>query len=210
MNENKLIKEFDASAKAKKQGAMWSKLIVLFSGLVVLGAFIFAYLAIDKAMNTIIVVERSGQYLERKAEDRESLIKALLKTTCANLVQHANSFDRMTVKENQARALFYCNKADLQRIFNLYNQEKSYHEALEMGTVYKCEIESFGDITGQQEPFGVTFTSILTIIKGNTITKFRITSQGTLIGTTAHFPENSTGFFFNSYQQSITRIIGNE
>jgi len=210
MNEKQLVNEFDASAKAKKQGAMWSRLIVIFSGIVVVCAFVFAFMVIDKAMNTIVVIDSDGRYLEKSPEDKRKLFNTLIKSTCSSLAHYANSFDRLNIKENQAKAMFYCNKADLQRIFNLYNQEKSYHEALEMGTVYKCEIENFGEITGQEEPYGITFTSILTIIKGNTITKFRITSQGTIIGTTAQFPENTTGFFFNSYQQSITRIVENE
>lgn len=205
MEEDKILKDFDELGRSKKQGAGNSKAVLLFAGLVVVGAFIYAYSVTKSAFNKIIVVERSGEYLKISAESNEKLFVSLVKTTCAHLVHYANSFDRLTIRENQAKATMLCAKTDLQPIFNLYNQEKSYHEALERGVVYMCELEEVKSI-GDTKPFHVVFTSILTITDGHRQTKFRIFSEGDLINVTPQFPENVTGFFFSNYKQTLKNI----
>jgi len=203
--KNKIVEEFYSFTQAKKNNSILLKLVLLFSLIVVIVSFVWTYKVSNNALNKVVVVERSGEYLKTSAESSEKLFKTLIKTTCSQLVYYANSFDRLTIKENQAKANFYCNKESLQPIFKLYKEEKSYHEALERGVIYKCELEEV-TLIGSEEPYNVVFSSILTIIDKESKVKFRIMSSGTIIKTSPQYPENITGFFFTKYEQSIKEI----
>lgn len=205
MGENDLIKDFDAFSKAKKQNASLSKMIIIACLIIVISVLIWGFAVTNNAMNKIIVVERSGEYLKISAENSEQLFVTLVQSTCAHLTHYANSFDRLSINENQAKATLLCDKGNLSSVFELYKQEGAYHEVLERGVVYRCEIEKVTNI-GNTEPYAVSFSSILTYVDGSRIVKFRIYSEGTLIKVKPQFPENTTGFFFNTYRQSIKNI----
>lgn len=208
MNEEKILRSFEELSKAKKDNKNRNRLVVVLAGVAILGAFVFSFSVVQSAMNKIIVVDRAGEYLKISAEDSEQLFTTLVKATCSHLTHYANSFDRLTIKQNQAKAMILCHKNELQPVFNLYNQEKSYHEALERGVIYYCELEQV-TVIGNTKPYHVEFTSILTITDGNRQTRFRIFSEGNLIPTTPQYPENTTGFFFTSYKQTL-KPIANE
>jgi len=205
MNKSEILKDFDSLGKAKKANVTFVKLAFGFALIAIICTLIWGYMVTQSAFQKILVVERDGRYLEISAENWDKLHETLIKNTCAYVSHYANSFDRLTINENQAKAKFYCNTEDLNRIFNLYNAEKLYHDAIEQGAINKCEIQNF-QVIGSEEPYQVKFTSLMTIINGEYTTKFLIESVGTLITTTAQFPENQTGLFFTSYQQTIKRL----
>lgn len=159
------------------------------------------------ALDKVVVVERSGEYLKTHAEDSEALFLALVKKTCAEATGYANSFDRLNLKKNQAHAAFYVNKNDLNAVFSKYYNDKAYFDAVQNGAVYKCEIDSIQTIAGDNEPYKVAFTSTLTIygVSGQKL-RFLIRTKGEIVRTTPQFPENVTGFFFNQFIQQIVRI----
>lgn len=190
---------------AKKQNVTLSRLVILFCFLVILAVLYWGWNVTTSAYNKILVIERSGEHVKIIAENREKLFVSLVKTTCAQLTHYANSFDRNNIEENQAKVLFLCSKESITPIFALYRDEKSYHEAIERGVIYRTEIEDINFI-GDREPFQVKFTSVLSIIDNNSITKFRIFSEGELVNTTPVYPNNNTGLFFNSYSQVIRNI----
>ncbi|KAA3165004.1 hypothetical protein F2A07_15700, partial [Akkermansia sp. BIOML-A61] len=76
-----------------------------------------------------------------------------------------------------------------------------YGDALELGVVYRTEFEKMLSVSVSGEEYHVTFSSILSIINGNDVRKIRILSEGTVIRTTPRFPENTSGFFFRTYNQ---------
>ena len=78
---------------------------------------------------------------------------------------------------------------------------RAYGDALELGVVYKTEFEKIIDIRADGEEYHVRFSSILSIINGDDIRKVRIVSEGTAIHATPRFPENTSGFFFRTYDQ---------
>jgi hypothetical protein len=205
MSENKIIEQFDRLTKAKKQNVLLSKSVLFFSLAVVICVLLWALKVQSNALNKVVVIERSGEYLKTNAESSEKLFTALVKTTCSHLVHYANSFDRLSINENQAKANFYCNKDDLAPVFLMYRQENAYHEAVERGVIYKCELEDVHFI-GDTHPYEVQFTSILSIFDMGRVVKFRIVSEGNLTKTNPQFPENVTGFFFSRYMQSIKLI----
>lgn len=159
------------------------------------------------ALDKVVVVERSGEYLKTTAEDAEDLFIALVKNTCAEATRYANSFDRLNMKRNQAHAAFYVNKNDLNAVFSKYYNDKAYFDAAQNGAVYKCELESVDKISGDNEPYQVEFTSVLTVygVSGQKV-KFLIRTKGELVRTTPQYPENVTGFFFTQFLQQLVRI----
>jgi hypothetical protein len=214
MNKEKILKDFDALMQAKKVNATNTKLCLFFSLIVVICVLLWgAYISLT-AMDKVVVVERSGEYLKTNAERRTELFAALIKNTCAQATQYANSFDRVCVKRNQAYASFYINKADLTAITNKYYNDKAYFDAVNNGAVYKCEIDSLLSFQGENEPYRVRFLSRLTVYTASgTTKKFIIESEGTIVKTTPQFPENVTGFFFNRLMQtwrlSEEKTVGN-
>lgn len=207
MEKEKILADFDGLAEAKKKNAANLKLCLCFALLVVVLVLIWGFMVSTTALNKVVVVERSGEYLKTHAEDGEALFFALVKNTCAEAVKYANSFDRLNLKRNQAHAAFYINKNDLNAVFSKYYNDKAYFDATQNGAKYTCVLDSVQTISGTNPPYRVLFSSTLTIhaVSGQTF-KFLIRTDGELITTTPQFPENVTGFFFNKYIQQITRI----
>ena len=67
--------------------------------------------------------------------------------------------------------------------------------------VYRTEFEKMLSVSVSGDEYHVTFSSVLSIINGNDVRKIRILSEGTVIRTTPRFPENTSGFFFRTYNQ---------
>ena len=65
-------------------------------------------------------------------------------------------------------------------------------------------LKTYTHIQAGVSPFDVHFTAVLTVIDGNRVSKFRINSTGKLKDVTPEFPKNVTGYFFTSYNQTIT------
>jgi|SRR5665647_395293 len=207
MQKDKILAEFDHLSKAKKQSSTNAKAALIFAFIVVVLVLIWGYSISVTALNKVVIVERSGEYLKTSTESNEDLFNALVQNTCAQTTIYTNSFDRLTLKRNQSKAAFYANTKDLNVIFAKYFSDKAYGDALQNGVVYKCEFEKITKLSSANSPFRVSFTSILNIYPENgNIVRFRIISDGELIKTTPQFPENVTGFFFNSLTQRVERM----
>lgn len=142
MNKDDILKDFDTLAEAKRKGAVNLKLCLGFALVVVVLVLAWGLVVNFTALDKVVVVERSGEYLKTHAEDSEALFLALVKKTCAEATGYANSFDRLNLKKNQAHAAFYVNKNDLNAVFSKYYNDKAYFDAVQNGAVYKCEIDS--------------------------------------------------------------------
>jgi len=211
MDKDKILKEFDTLSKSKKQSAAGLKITLLFALIVIVLVLIWGFGISMTALNKVVVVERSGEYLKTHAENNEDLFDALVKNTCSQLTMYANSFDRLTLKRNQAKAAFYANTKDLNAVFAKYYNDKAYSDALQNGVIYKCEFEKLLKITGSNSPYQLSFTSVLSLYPENgNVIRFRIYTDGELMKSTPQFPENVTGFFFNSFTQRIERISDEE
>ncbi|MDR2909980.1 MAG: hypothetical protein LBV47_01235 [Bacteroidales bacterium] len=202
----KFINDFDSLAKAKKVSATNVKLILLFALVVIVLILFFALSSVNTAINKVLVVDRSGEYLKIVADEKEKQFFAFVKNTCALTTHYANSFERKTLKENKIKVSFYCNKNDLDIIYRKYENERAYYAAIEAGEVYKCELESFEGLSGDNEPYFVRFTSLLHIHNNTGETIYRIVSEGELIAVTPQYPENVTGFFFTKLTQKFERV----
>jgi hypothetical protein len=199
-----VLTDFDIILKSKKQGATLLRLVIVFCAIVVTVCVVAMVYTNQTAMNKIIVVDSGGVYPKIDVRDLDQLQTTLVLNTCKQLVEAANSFDRSSILTNQGKAFYYCSKSELLPIFEKYKQEKSYLSAQERGVIYSCDLENVSYIQAGANPFDVHFTAVLTVIDGNRVSKFRITATGKLKDVTPEFPKNVTGYFFTSYNQTIT------
>lgn len=199
-----ILKDFSKLAEAKKDVAFRTKALFIFSAIIISLVLFFSYSVVNNAMNKIIVVNEGGEFVHFKAQEQDLLYEALLKSLCYYTAYYINSFDRLSIEQNQARALFLVNKADANTIFAKYQADRAYGDALELGVSYRAEFENIVSVKNRGSEYDVVYSSILTIYSNNGNKKIRIISEGTAIRTTPKFPENVTGFFFKKYKQSYT------
>lgn len=202
MDKENIIKGFDELAVAKRKNAGIMKMIIVFAAFVVVAVLFFGMNVVNSAMGKIIVVDRSGEYIKTKVESNEKLFFSLLSNQCALTAFYANSFDKLSINENQSWASFLAAKDDLNRIYAKYNQDRAYSDAIDRGVIYKCKFKEIEKIAGTGEPYHVTFTSILSIIDGAYTKSILIRSEASVVRQTPRYPENVTGFYFTSYSQS--------
>lgn len=199
-----ILKDFNKLAEAKKNVAFRTKALFIFSAFVISLILFFSYRVVNNAMNKIIVVNEGGEFVHFKAAQQDQLYEALLKSLCYYTAYYINSFDRLSIEQNQARALFLVNKADANTIFAKYNADRAYGDALELGVSYRTEFEKIISVKLNGSEYDVIYSSVLTIYSNTGNKKIRIISEGTAIRSTPKFPENVTGFFFKKYNQTYT------
>lgn len=210
MDKERILNEFDTLSKAKKQQAMMLKLCLGFALTVVIFVLIWGFSISISALDKVVVLSNNGEYLKTEVVSEEALISTRVQTTCEYLTRYANSFDRQTIKANQAKALFYASSQDLNPIFNKYYNDRAYTDATNTGAVYNCNLERVESISGSNEPYEVRFTSILSISSSGKLYRFRLHSEGKIISTTPHYPENITGFMFSELKQRAEPISSEE
>jgi hypothetical protein len=206
MNKDSIINDFDDLAIAKRKNTGIMKMIIAFSAFIIVASMVWTFTIVNTAMEKIIVVDRSGEYLKTSIESNEKLFYSLLTNQCALTAFYVNSFDKLSINENQSWASFMATKDDLNRIYAKYNQERAYGDVIDRGVVYKCKFNEIEQISGKSEPYHVVFTSVLSIVDGTYTKKILIRSQGDLIRHTPHYPENVTGLYFTSYTQDYEEI----
>ena len=201
MDIKNILKDFSRLAEARKNHTFRTRLVFIFCAATIATVLFFSYRVVNSAMDKILVVNEGGELLRFKAMQQDLLYESLLKNHCYHTAYYLNSFDRLSLQENRARALFLVNKPDANTIFAKYQADRGYGDALELGVVYRTEFEKMLSVSVSGEEYHVTFSSVLSIINGNDVRKIRILSEGTVIRTTPRFPENTSGFFFRTYNQ---------
>lgn len=197
-----ILKDFNKYAEARKNYTLRTKLVFIFCSVTIAMILFFSYRVVNNAMSKILVVNEGGEFVHFKAMQTDKLYESLLKSHCYYTSYYLNSFDRLTIEENQARGLFLVNKGDANTIFAKYQADRAYGDALELGVVYNCEYEKITEVRVQGNEYNIQFTSVLSIISNTGTKRFRIISEGTAIRTTPQYPENVTGFFFKTYRQT--------
>ncbi len=211
MQENDLLKGYDDLLESKKSSTLYIRLISLMAIVAVIGSLIWSFSVYISSIDKIKVVNQYGSALNSSLQSEDKLIKTLIKNQCATAVYYLNSFDRLTIKENQAKAFFLVSRPDAERIFAMYNEKRNYGDALDRGVIYQAELKDVVSLSTDKEPYQVTYTSVLSVMDNNQpVQKFLITSQGELIRHTPQYPENPFGLYFKSYSQSYEKISADE
>lgn len=203
MNENKLIEDFKDFTKGKRQNATITKLVIIVCGLIVVCCLFFNFKVSSTAASKVKVITKSGAYLETELTDEKALFNSLINNACAMSAYYINSFNRYTIKFNQTKAVFLCNRNDVYRVVAYYENNKGYGDALDRGVDYSCEYQGLDQLSGDYPPYSVQFHSILTVNDNGNVSKYLIKSEGKLIKTHPQYPENVGGWYFTNYQQSV-------
>lgn len=198
-NTETLYNEF---ANAKKQ----QKTIWIASMAFLLFAFIAVLFFAGYWMGKVVVVKENGQRVDAAILDQEETFKAQASLLIDRAFSFANSGDRFTYRDNQAKTLFLMDARSANRIFKAYEKQKVYADMLSKGTVYSASIDPKSiEIFGNSEPFNCRFTGWITIKENGTLTKFKADCSGKLIYYTPNYPYNPHGFFLTEYVQNTIR-----
>jgi len=206
MDTKEFEKQYNGFQNAKKQGVSLTKWFMVCCAVIVVAVLIWAFFVHVSTVNKIIVTDESGKQLNSEVVQREKMLETLVLNQCEAAVYYVNSFDRLNIKANQARSLFYINSSDAKRIFETYQKNGGYNDALQLGYTYEAEFERIIRMDDETFPYSVEFSAILTIDELDEIKRFRIVARGNIDTRTPNYPENKTGFFFTDYSQIYKRL----
>ncbi|WP_262249726.1 hypothetical protein [Parapedobacter soli] len=205
------IKGYDDLLVAKRSSALMMKVVVGFCVFVVVAVLFWAFSVHVSTVDKLKVIDRAGNVIPADLSTREKQLRAFVETHCSNTTYYLNSFDRLTIKENQSRALFLVNSNDANRIFSQFNTQNSYGDALTRGVVFETTYDKLLDLDITQEPYKVRFQSIMTIYDNNNKPeRYLVLSEGTLVNHTAQYPENQVGLYFRTYRQEFKKLESDE
>jgi hypothetical protein len=208
--KNEILKGFDDYIEGKKYGKIAMYLVVFFSLIVVFGALIFSFCLQSKAIDVVKVIDSSGRKIESETKREQEILFSSIQTHMSNALYYLNSFDRGSIKENQARSLFLVDKKSADRIFNSYNTTGAYNDAIRNAYIYDTKFVKIIKLEGDSEPYSVEIEGELTITDGNRILKNKITGKGKLRYNTPSFPTNPQGFLLYDYLQNYEKISNKE
>ena len=172
MHIKDILRDFNKYADARKNFTLRTKLVFIFCSVTIAMVLLFSYKGVHNAMNKILVVNEGGEFVRFRAVRQDLLYESLLKSHCAFTAYYLNSFDRLSLQENRARALFLVDKGEANAVFAKYQADRAYGDALELGVIYKTEFESLTDMSVSGEEYHVRFTSILSIVNGSEIKRY--------------------------------------
>lgn len=207
------LERFNALVEAKRKQALYLKLFFASVTVIVVAVLFFAFSIVKHAAEQILVVNSGGQIVPTETMELEQLYKTLLAAHCYSVSYYANSFNVNNIKNNQARAAFLVNQVDLNAVFEKYQYDKAYSDAINKGVVYQCDFNRLESLRqkGNGSEYEVVFSSTLNIYDNtDKPIEVRILSKGTAIRVTPRFPENPTGFYFKNYVQEYYSITSKE
>ncbi|MCF0255191.1 MAG: hypothetical protein HUK10_02740 [Bacteroides heparinolyticus] len=208
VNKDSLLNTFSSYVESKRKESLYLKLFFFSTTFIIVAVLYFSFSIVKRANDNILVVNTGGQLLPVESSEMEKLYKSLLTTHCYSVAYYVNSFDINNIKNNQARAAFLVNQADLNAVFGKYQYDKAYSDAVNKGVVYRCDFDRIEDLRqiGNGSEYQVVFSSNLSVISNTGTKHIKIVSNGTLIRVTPRYPENPTGYFFKSYVQEYVPL----
>lgn len=206
MEEKEFSKTYNKFEQAKKRSVSVTKIQSISSVIIVIAVLVWAFSVYTNSFDKIKVVDTTGQALSHETMREQQLIKTLITSHCERTIFFANSFDRFTLKSNQANTYFLMDKEDANRVFSTFKNSKMYGDVLKRGWQYKATFDRMVSITGKEPPYKVQFTSYIDGIKGESKEKLKVKSEGMIDIHTPKYPENPFGYFFTSYKQNLIRI----
>lgn len=181
------------------------RIILVVFGLCFVAFLGFTYKIYTKSYHSNLVVDTQGNFLPYQIANRKRVMEYHIKLTCINASYYLNSFDRATLKSNQAKTLFYMEKNNAFRIFTTYKKQGFYDDVLANGYAHANTDVVIDSLQLDQEPFFVRFYSTTTIYDGGKkVGSLAIKSQGN-ISTIQPTSDNMIGWYFNDFKQEYLR-----
>ena len=202
-----IIKSFMGYSESKKRLKGNLLVFVVFCTIICTIVSVGAFWVQSKAMDKIIVVDNSGELRRIHTEDRTNLYLSLLYSHCEQSAFYMNSFDQFSIDSNYKKALKMCNKIDLDRIRAMFRNQGAYNDAVNRGVCYRYTFKDIVTARANKEcGYDVRFWGVLEIIDGNNVKKVRVNSHGETIRVHSKWPDNVTGYFWKSYNETYSLL----
>lgn len=181
------------------------RVTLIVFGLCFIAFLWFALNLYKSSYNTNLVVDTKGQFLPYQVVNRKRVMEYHLKMACESTSNFINSFDRATLKTNQAKALFYVDRNSAYRIFTTYKKQGFYDDVLTNGYAHVNGGILIDSLQLETIPFFVRFYSTTEIYDGtNKLGAIEILSEGN-ISTITPSNDNMIGWYFTNFKQEYLR-----
>ena len=208
MNDKELLQGYNESVEGKKTNKLAMILITCFCGIITLTTLVFHFISDAEMVDKVKVVNvYNGDVLDSNLKRRADLINSGCESTVNRAVYYSNSFDRVTINSNKARALFLMDNNSAYPIFEKYKKDRSYEDAIQRGHIYEIvETELTSLQTDKGEPYTFTQKSILRVKDGHRTENFIVRGEGKITYRKPIYPENEHGFWISDYSQTLQKI----
>ena len=151
LNIQSILKDFSGLAEARKSYTLRTRLVFIFCGVTIAMVLFFAHSVVNNAMNKILVVNEGGEFVHFKSMRQDLLYESLLKGHCRRTAYFLNSFDRLSLQENRARALLSISRTRTPYLPNTrrtapmamrWNSELSTRRSLKRSSTYAPTVRS--------------------------------------------------------------------
>lgn len=196
-----ILKGYDDVVEGKRNSrlAMW--LVTGGSIIVTISALVISASLMSSSADKMKVIDNTGRVIKSDLQREEEVRISTVQAHLSNALFYLNSFDRNSIKENQARALFLVDKKSADRIFNSYNRTGAYNDALQSGYIYRAKFIKITKLEGNSEPFAFTLEGELEVTDGSRTIKTKIIGTGNIRYSTPNFPNNPQGMLVYDYLQ---------
>lgn len=198
-------KTYKTITKRERNVQTTLRVILVVFGLCFIAFLWFSFLVYKSSYNTNLVIDTKGEFLPYEVASRKRVMEYHLKIACQNSSNYMNSFDRATLKTNQAKALFYVDRNSAYRIFTAYKKQGFYDDVLTNGYAHINGEVLIDSLQLETEPFFVRFYSKTEIYDGiNKVGDLEIKSQAN-ISTISPSNDNRIGWYFTNFKQEYLR-----
>ncbi|MEM8510594.1 MAG: hypothetical protein AAF717_22360 [Bacteroidota bacterium] len=211
MKESDLHKGYNESVAGKRNSRLAMILVTVFCGVVTLASLVLYFSSNLAIADKVKVFDSTGREVQTDLVRKEKLLVSGIQRHVYNGMYYANSGDRNSLKENQARTYFLVDNEDALRIFNHWKNEKAYNDILQNGHIYKIvDAKVTGVDTANGEPFAFTSEATLLVRDGTKEDYWFITGEGDIIYNTPSYPYNEWGFEITNYTQQYQKVPKDE
>lgn len=194
------------SSGVKKNNSTNRLIIVCFS-VCFLAMLFWNYKVQDKYRKNNIVISQNGKVIPYQIMEKEALLSSTISVHCQMTSNLLNSFDRISLKSNQAKSLFLVERNSAMPIFKYYKKAGIYNQVLQLGYSYKNEFKKMSKLNLETYPYEVEFYSVTKIYNGGILeNEVLIKSKGKLSTIEANFEQSPQGYYFTDYTQEYSAV----
>tara|TARA_B100001146_G_C15967074_1_gene342444 strand:- start:93 stop:572 length:480 start_codon:yes stop_codon:yes gene_type:complete len=155
-------------------------------------------------MGRVIVIDQNGNQYQTQFLNRDNVLETALTKFCEDVTYFGNSFERATLKSNQARTKFILDERSSNRLWSFYKKNNHYYDAIQRGFSYKGKFIKMLNIDTSQLPYKVRFLGEVEIYEGSVLSKkLQFIAEGKITERAAQYPESYFGWYMTDYLQNF-------
>ncbi|WP_075344133.1 hypothetical protein [Tenacibaculum agarivorans] len=195
---------YNGLVESKKSSAKQTKLYVYGCVAIVAMVLVFAFMIFSSTMDKLVVIDQKGNEVQSHITTREKVLETTVTKFCSETTYLGNTFDRITLKENQAKLKFIMEEKSALRLWGFFKQNKHYNDALYRGYAYKGKFIKMLKMDLSQKPYAVQFLGELEVYEGaNLSRKIPFVAKGKITERSAKYPESYLGWYMTDYLQNF-------